>query len=1272
MYISETKQNFIIVKGDHRFSSAILFPHNIHYKGNPISLPFSLSILENVKHNQSLLEKCTISSQFGGNNTFALLSLDCSDVVEGVSVENTLAPNKIYRGEVIAKCFETSIVSVNGQFGFIDGPIEEEIGDIIHISPLEIGNSKLDISRFSRAVITADSVNLIDSSDSIRIEDFLTKEERAVINENDLETIQRLLENTSGINRHNINVVNRQIDLCYRPSGQIELHNFITNNPHYFEENVFWLGCYQDKESGDNKLIIYDVNNLVIEVTINEIGMWITEFSYNKSRDNARHLIFKNQNALVISGRNIVVHPDIFVRDDYVEMGEMILVQKNVAKEILYNLSQQVKIEKEKAGVDYLILKELLAFQERKEQELRDRLSIKINPEFLRLATSDDTEDAVLEVFNLNEIANLFAATDSQECHVEILRGEGKTLNAILKETEKEDVYHIHFYHSHFSLTELANSGFEIRRKANINHLKLQQVAINDFVQGQDEFDIFRKLKLGELDSPESCEIGIEFFDSKFEDVEVGNNQPIAIKKAIGNKDILLIQGPPGTGKTSVIVEIIKQLVINKKERVLVCSQAHSAVKNIYDRLKDSHHGIRIGNIDVEETMVSNDNIDRLKYLKNNMLLLNRLQSAEKSSVPLKEDAWHSFISDYSTVHAKKCYAAEHTKVIDYFADNRNVAVTDYINILNELHSELDLMGDEAVAFNLASHYLSLDVLMGTCIGIGMDYGLKKSGIVFDTVIIDEAGKANLAETTVPMQLGKKYILVGDQRQLPPYMDREEVAQFINESTTQNLSRKEVESALSYSLFEDFLQDENFPESNSVLLNYQYRMNPEIGDYISELFYDGELKHGKGTESQRCVLAGYPNAVTFIDTTTNETIDGRNAAFEMGNSEEGFYNPCEIKIIEETIVPRLETMIRETPGLSVGFITPYRNQRQKLIQRLKDTAFNGNVYTIDSIQGTEFDVVVLSLVRAFDINMRNKTVGFLDDMRRLNVALSRAKKKLIIIGNLRTLCSYSSHLRTEDSSDIVPVEVFRKLKEIKERSVEKTSLAKLHTALENGTVKIGSVFSGCKWKSTDSNLRVAILLDGEELLFPIKFDEIFKHYGIKEKEIDVKFVGIGVNGRPMFEYMPKVSIAQQVKDGYRRSFKAKLLGWLNEDSLDYEVEFDDSSTLILNLNSRIEEDSFGMSLLNSYEVSELSFFMYSDRTVTLHKGDFERFKENHQELENVKITVIDDSDKELYIVKCEDVYGKVIKKYCHNILKKNSETRALILKMSRNSITFKV
>lgn len=1272
MYITETKQNFIIVEGDSRFSSAILFPHNIHYKGYPISLPFSLSLMGEVKRNPSLLDKCTVISNFGQDKQYALLALDCSNVVKNASVENTLKLNKIYKGEVIAKIFGTSIISVNGQFGFIESPIVEEIGEPIHISPVEGSSSKLDIARFSRAVLSGESIYADEENDSVNIEDFLDKEELAVIRDSDKAIVQKLLNKTCGLNRKNINVINLELDFCYHPSSQIDLHDFLSKRPHYFEENIFWLSCYTDEGTGDNKFIIYDVNNLVMEVTINEYGMWVTEFSYNKSRTNAKFLVDKNQNALVISGRNIIIHPDIFVKDNYIETGELILAQYDVAKRILFQLSQEVKREKERAGVDYLILKELLSFQERKELELHDRFSIKVEPDHLKLATSEDSEVTVLEVVNMPDMANLFIETDSEECHIEISRGKEKPLFATLKEATMGGSFLIQFYHHHFSLSDLEKTGIEVRRKANVNHLRLQQNAIKDFVDGHNEFDIFRKLKLGELESSECENMDVEFFDTKFTHVENGNNQPLAIKKAICNKDILLIQGPPGTGKTSVIVEIIKQLVLNKNERVLVCSQAHSAVKNICDRLKDSNDSIRIGNIDVEETMISDDNVDRLKYLKNTMLLLGSLKEAQKKNLTLGEEEFNKYLKDYSSDHTQEHFAKEHEKVCNYFSANQNVEVNDYLDILGELHSELLKMGDEAVSFNITSHYQSLDVLMGTCIGIGMDYDLQNSGIVFDTVIIDEAGKANLAEATVPMQLGKKYILVGDQRQLPPYMDREEVAQFTGESTNQNLTQKEVEAALSYSLFEDFLHDGNFPKGNTVLLNYQYRMNPEIGNYISELFYHNALNHGRGTENQRCILEGYPNAVTFIDTSTYETIDGRNVAYESGNSQDGFYNLYEIKVIERSLLPKLELMVRDDKTLSVGFITPYRNQRQKLLQCLTNSSFKDMVYTIDSIQGTEFDVVVLSLVRAFDPRRGNRTVGFLDDMRRLNVALSRAKKKLIIIGNLNTLCAESAHFQSQESDDIVPVNVFRKLKEIKERSADKTSLSKLKDAIETGIVSKGSLFSGCRWQLEGEKLRVNIKLNGEMLSFPIKYDKTFQYYGYKEKEINVEFIGIASNGRPLFEYKPQVSIAQQIQDGYLNTFNARLLGWINDDSLDYEVELEDGATLILNLNADIEDDQFAQTLLNSVEVKTLPFYRYADKTYTLDNSAYRKFKDCHKENENVKITIIDDFDKDIYIVKCEDIYGKIVKKYCRSKLKKNTETRAVIYKMGYNSITFKV
>lgn len=1271
MYISEVNHNYIIVEGIDNFTSGLLFPHNIHYNGHPISLPFSMSLIEEVKRNQSLLENCTVISSFGHNGRFALLALDCSTIIKGVSIENTLLPNKNYKGIVIANNDTSTIVSVNGHYGFIEGPVEEQIGDIIHISPVELGSSKLEITRFSRVKIAeffADS-NFEASS---TIKDFLSKEEDSVISQYDKTTIEWLLDSTLGITRKNINVVQLQLDLCYRASSQLDLHSFLSENPHYFEERNFWLSCYKDDGTNDTKLIIYDVNNIVMEVAVNDRGMWITEFSHNKSKTNAQFLVDRNQKALVIPGRKIIIHPDIYVKDDYVETGEIILTQYEVAKKILVRLTNLVKNEKERAGVDYLILRELLSFQEQKEKDLRDQLAISIDAADLSVTSSNDSEKPAIEIRNRPDVCTLFAMKDSDECYIEILRGDERPLKAILKDSEKDGVYLIEFFHSHFSPSELIRNGIEIRRQANINHLKLQQDAIDGFVYGKDEFDIFRKLKQGELVAPEP-NMELPFFDEKFNNVEDGNNQPIAIRKAVNNQDILLIQGPPGTGKTSVIVEIIKQLVINKKERVLVCSQAHSAVKNIFDRLVGCDESIRIGNIDAEETMISEDIKDHPEYLRNNMLLLNELQMCSKEKRTIEKSKLERYLSSYSTSLSKKRFLNEHAKVIQYFSDNQIVGVTDYNDIINELRSGLLELGDDAIAFNNARHYQSLNVLMGTCIGIGMDYGLQRSGLMFDTVIIDEAGKANLAEATVPMRLGKKYILVGDQRQLPPYMDREEIKDFIENSTNHNLEQEEVESAISYSLFEDFLHDENFPESNTVLLNYQYRMNPEIGNYISELFYDRKLLHGRGTEKQRCVLDGYPNAVTFIDTSTKAMNNQRNIAYEQGNAQEGWYNPHEIEIIMENIVPKLSLMIANDPTLTVGFITPYRRQRHFLLDKLKDTPFRGSVHTIDSIQGTEFDVVVLSLVRAFDTRRNNRTVGFLDDMRRLNVALSRAKKKLIVLGNLDTLCAKNAHMSQDSTSIVSPIKVFRKLREIKVRDANQTSLKLIKNALSEGRITANQIFKDCLW-NLDKNdyLTFFLELDNDRLEFPIPFNEMFQHYGICESKIDVQLLEISEkDGRARFKYIPKTDIATQIADGFVRTFTAQPIEWLDDTQSEMLFRLEDGSEISLQTSPQLPKSDFFLELLDCPNVDKIDLLIARNGTVNLNSKVYEEFNRLHKIGDLVNLLVIDDNNPRYYAVRCENVYGKV-NKYHRLRLNINQTIQGTIFQVCNRWVNFSV
>lgn len=340
--------------------------------------------------------------------------------------------------------------------------------------------------------------------------------------------------------------------------------------------------------------------------------------------------------------------------------------------------------------------------------------------------------------------------------------------------------------------------------------------------------------------------------------MEAGNNQPIAIKKAIGNQDIFLIQGPPGTGKTSVIVEIIRQLVA-KGEKILVCSQAHSAVKNIYDRLIATDSTLRVGNLDVEATMKPISYKNYMLFLAHNLQLLTVLSQRDRERASQLCDSYAHMYSE----EVAKDFTEAHEYLVNYY-DSEERDADELKGLIEDYKEEIKQLSSDNNSFYIASHISSLQVVMGTCIGVGTDRDIYKSGVKFDTLIIDEAGKANLAETNVPMQLASKYILVGDENQLPPYMDNEEIKDFKESDDAKGLDGDNVEKALGKSLFEYFLKHPNFPPESKVLLNYQYRMNPAIGEKISSLFYYGKLRNGKGTEKQACDISGLNEAVIFL------------------------------------------------------------------------------------------------------------------------------------------------------------------------------------------------------------------------------------------------------------------------------------------------------------------------------------------------------------------------------------------------------------------------
>lgn len=272
-----------------------------------------------------------------------------------------------------------------------------------------------------------------------------------------------------------------------------------------------------------------------------------------------------------------------------------------------------------------------------------------------------------------------------------------------------------------------------------------------------------------------------------------------------------------------------------------------------------------------------------------------------------------------------------------------------------------------------------------TCLGIaGLSDAIESE---FDWVIIDEAGKATPPEILVPICLGRKIVLVGDHKQLPPVVD--EALLKLQKKEQMNLQREDLE----LSLFEYL--ERNLNENCKSVLNEQYRMNPVIGDLISNLFYEGKLISKTSKEEKTIPIKIYQNKpLVWLST-----------ALRLDRKEEpiadSFRNTCEAKIIFEQLLKIDEELGELKLKKETAIIAGYRSQRDKIIRlyesKYKDKLHNMKIEinTVDAFQGRETDIVFYSVVRSNE----NGNLGFLKDVRRLNVAFSRAKELLVVVGD---------------------------------------------------------------------------------------------------------------------------------------------------------------------------------------------------------------------------------------------------------------------------------
>lgn len=281
------------------------------------------------------------------------------------------------------------------------------------------------------------------------------------------------------------------------------------------------------------------------------------------------------------------------------------------------------------------------------------------------------------------------------------------------------------------------------------------------------------------------------------------------------------------------------------------------------------------------------------------------------------------------------------------------------------------------------------DVVGATCIGIATD--MRFEDLDFDLVIADEAGQIQVMDLLVPLVRAHRAVLVGDHLQLPPLVDPE-ITIKIRENEPEN---QELGEWLEKSLFERLIERPTTPTGNTVMLNTQYRMPAQIADFISLQFYNGNYHTGHKNPHTDVFFAGSP--IVFVDTMREFR------HFEQRSEDgEGYSNSREASLICDLL------LAYQTRGVEAGVIVPYKKQAEVIRRLLRNSktgltedALISRVATVDSFQGREQDVIIFGFTRS---NTEGR-IGFLTELRRLNVSLTRARQQLILVGDSSTLTS---------------------------------------------------------------------------------------------------------------------------------------------------------------------------------------------------------------------------------------------------------------------------
>lgn len=619
--------------------------------------------------------------------------------------------------------------------------------------------------------------------------------------------------------------------------------------------------------------------------------------------------------------------------------------------------------------------------------------------------------------------------------------------------------------------SSLAAASLAKRQKAVENILK-DRAVIPDLVDYFDVNKIISPRELSEEPSDEDLDVYNVYGDDGKLEFTLNPQQRSAFKKLFKYGPISLLQGPPGTGKTSFISSFIHYAATKGASRILLVSQSHEAVNNAAEKVRKLFSEqnrdvtvVRLGDepnvsthlLDVHEIALQDHYRElfraefklRLKDIVTPLALPEEfinLAIEFESTFGMKISSIVKGIknSDTDTAEVLKNKEQSLRRKLNAWLERHGINSKNFLNcpphelrtfFYTNISRQYDVRSEDSVnrfqqVVELSKEWLEVmssrnahfqnfltktrTLVCGTCVGIGRNhYGINEN--IYDWVIIDEAARSTASEMAIAIQIGKRVLLVGDHKQLPPTYEDEHL--LAAHRKLSNVSVKDLEQ----SDFERSFHSSYGKQIGQSLLT-QYRMLKPIGELVSKCFYDGQLETGKESACPNLDFGkfNFTRAVTWLDTTFSGDDAIEKKPSHPNSNINSVYNEYEANIIVDLIqsllnCSNIETRFsegnqNETP---IGVICMYSEQQKHMIRKLNSYSWTRTLLekriikidTVDSYQGKENDIIILSLVR----NNRNFIEGFLSSENRANVALSRAKEKLFIVG--------ASHMWTERNTN---------------------------------------------------------------------------------------------------------------------------------------------------------------------------------------------------------------------------------------------------------------